>query len=178
MFNAHARDFGCHRQQVIGERGRRQLTICVVAKFFEKGAADSLRHPAMNLAFHNHRVNQVAAVIDRDVVEHLDEPGCRIHFHLGNVGTIGIGDLHRRPIAGDDFKTRLHAIRHAGDVRVGDLCEFANRERTRRNSGDLGLAVAELNVLFARFEQVGRQLGQLGLHFPGRSQGRAPANGS
>src|SRR5947209_4018448 len=81
-------------QKVIGEGGGQRLAGGVVAHPFSEGGADAVHDGAVHLAFHHHRVDHTAAVVDYHVAHEPDLPGLDVDFHLDHVCTIGI--RHRR----------------------------------------------------------------------------------
>ena len=56
-------------RQVVGERRGERLAVRVERHFLKQRGADTLRGAADNLAIHDHRVQQHAAVLDDDVVQ-------------------------------------------------------------------------------------------------------------
>ena len=65
----HLGDVG---HQEVHERGVLQLPVLVVRHPLVERAADALRHPAVDLPLDDHRVDEVAAVVDDGVLEDRD----------------------------------------------------------------------------------------------------------
>ena len=79
-------------RQVVGARhavvhvGRRdQLSGIVVMRVLEKRLTDTLGNAAVNLAFDDHRVDQVPEIVTAGPVDKLDNAGCRVDFDFGDV---------------------------------------------------------------------------------------------
>ena len=57
--------------------------------------ADALDKAAMQLAFHQQRIDDGAEIVDRGVFHHLDDAGLRIDLDLGDMAAIGKCGRHR-----------------------------------------------------------------------------------
>ena len=59
----------------IVEHGRRQrLALRIERHRFQQAGSNSLRRASLHLAIDDHRIDELAAVLDDDVVEDLDQP--------------------------------------------------------------------------------------------------------
>ena len=103
------RHFGRTRQQIVRKRRRQRLTGRIERHFLVQRGADTLGQAAIDLAVHDHRIDQNAAVFNDDVVENLD------------VAEIGIDgdDRGMRGIAeGAGIALRLVARRYFEPARI------------------------------------------------------------
>src|SRR5207248_8162920 len=62
-----------------------QRSVGAIGDLFVEGLRDALRQPAMDLAFDQQRVEDAAAVIDRDVALQRDRARLRVDFDDGHV---------------------------------------------------------------------------------------------
>ena len=65
------------RQRVVHQRAGEELTGGVVDHLLEESVADAVRHAAVDLALDDDRVDHGAAVVHRDVAEHVERRRCR-----------------------------------------------------------------------------------------------------
>ncbi len=77
--------FGCGRQQVVHEARRHESSVLVVDEPLEQGAADALRDPALDLPVDDHRVHDLAAVLDHHVSQQMYCARGRVEFHVRGV---------------------------------------------------------------------------------------------
>src|SRR5450759_3978227 len=100
----------------------------------------------MELARHDHRVDDVAAVIDRACL--------RVNLDHANVGPERPDEVRRIEI-GDGFESLLHARRQLAVSGKGNLTE---RLGLVGRAFDMKLAVVENDVLLSRLEKMRRDL--------------------
>ena len=84
----HLGDVG---HQEVHERGVEQLARLVVGHPLVERAADALRDAAVDLALDDHRVDQVAAVVDDGVLQDLDLRRVRVGLDDHGVHAVGEG---------------------------------------------------------------------------------------
>ena len=72
VIDARRRHLGRTRQQIIGEGRGQRLAGRVERHLLVQRGADALREAAADLAVDDHRIDQLAAVLDDDVVEDFD----------------------------------------------------------------------------------------------------------
>ena len=112
------------RQRVVVERAGQQLAVVVVVQLFPERLADALRQPAVDLAGDQHRADDVAAVVDRDVAEQLDLARLREDLDHRDVGAEGEGLVGRfeevgRLQPGVDVVRQAAAVGGFGDLGQG-----------------------------------------------------------
>ena len=74
------------RHRVVHERAGQQLARClVVDAALEHRLADALREAAVHLALDDHRIDDVAEVVDRDEALDLACAGVRVDLDLADV---------------------------------------------------------------------------------------------
>src|SRR5207244_2492747 len=144
-----------------GERGidqgsRLQLPwFLVVDHLLDERLADALRHAAVNLPLDDRRVDDVSAVINRNIFLNLDRTSLGIDLDHADVGTEGPDEIWRIEV-GHRFQPLLHALRQASAVcRESDLAECLGLVRAPL---DMELALVENNVLLGCLEDVRGQL--------------------
>ncbi len=128
----------------------------------------------MDLTFHNHRIDDAPDIIDCRHANHLCGAGIRIDFHLANMASAWIGEVHRI-IEGVFFQTGLQ--RFMGIV-VGHIggqghCAEINFLIRARNSE---FAILEFNILGGGFHQMGSDLAGLVHNLAQRFHDGFPAN--
>ena len=137
--DSHAREVGRRRDHVVDERPREDLPALVVDGLLEQRLRDRLRDPAVHLALDDHRVDDVAAVVDRRVA--LDRRPCPV------VGVdLDLGDVRaerEREVGRVEERRRLEVRLDAGGHRVarpGGEGELLDRLRALGRALDLPLA--------------------------------------
>ena len=120
-----------------------------------------MRCAAGELSFHDHRIDDPAAVVDHDIAQNTHAAGLDIHLHLDGVASPAIGKRVRQE-ALHAFEPGLELARHriAGNARHG-FGDFAQRQPAPRRAGDLDPPVAQLEVAHAHLQQVGGDLERL-----------------
>src|SRR6516165_1415982 len=73
--------------------GRDRLTGLVISHPFKNCIADAVGDPAMNLAFHDHRIDAAASVLHGDITQELHATGLDVDFDLDGMAGIRIGKL-------------------------------------------------------------------------------------
>ena len=133
-----------------------------------------MRHPALDLAIDDQRVDQPTAVMHNQIFQQPDRAGFRVDLKLDAVRTIGIGRrfglevFHR-------LKPRIYSpgqrIARRPGHRMGDL---GQRNRHFLDSLDPRKATGKLKVLLGRLQNVGGDLKRLFAHpFRGQMDRRA-----
>ena len=79
------------RHQVIHEGSGQELCLLVVDHLLQEPAADALRDAAVDLALHDHRVDEGPAVVGHQVAEELHRAGAGVHVHHRDVGGARVG---------------------------------------------------------------------------------------
>ena len=135
------------RRAVVHQAAGDQLAgFFVVQQVFAQRLADALHRAAVKLAAHDHRIDDTADIVDRGIGQHLDVPGLRIHFHLGDVAAIGPGG----------------ARDGVGRFQVDALRWLPAREREQVNfdiSADhVERGVGKLQIISGDFERFGGEL--------------------
>ena len=90
-------------RQVVGARhgvvhvgaGQQLAALLVVDRILEQRLADALGDAAMDLALDDHRVDDVAEIVDRDEVHDLDDAGVGIDLDLADMRAGRIGEVRR-----------------------------------------------------------------------------------
>src|SRR5262249_27590093 len=73
------------RHAVVHQRSRHQLTVLIVDRAFQKGLPNSLRDAAVHLAFHDHRIDYGAEVIDCGPVDNFGSASVAVYFDFTDV---------------------------------------------------------------------------------------------
>ena len=79
MIEARLGDFSRSRQQVIGECRGQRLAVGVERHLLIQRGANALRKATIDLAIDHHRIDELAAVLDDDVVQNFDIAEFGIH---------------------------------------------------------------------------------------------------
>ena len=157
------RELGRARDRVVGERRRERVAVVVVDDLLPQRLRDARRDPAVLLAVDEQRVEDAAAVVDRDVAERLDPPGlaCRPRppRRARRTGTSRPPARSRARTASGDRRRRWpwsassahveRLARHAGDAEaavVADARCRRARPRAARPRGCLRLLDARAST--------------------------------
>ncbi len=108
MLHPRRGHLGRTREEIVGKGRGERLTRGVEVHFFVERGADALSETAIDLAVHHHRIDELAAILDDDVVEDLDVPGLGIDGDSGDMGGVAEG---ARVAAGLIADRRLEAAR-------------------------------------------------------------------
>src|SRR5258708_361948 len=153
------REFVHGRDEVVGQRAGLHLTgLVVVNHLFVKGLRDALRDAAVDLSSHDHRVDDVAAVVDGDVPLEVHRARLRVNFDDGDVRA-------ERPdkvawvVVGDGLQAVLHALGKSRAERCE--CDLTHRLALVGAALDVELALVENDIFFGRLEEMGRELFRL-----------------
>ena len=114
--------------------------------------ADALRHTALNLAVHDGRVDDRAAVLHHDVAQQRDVAGFDVHLDRGHVRGVGVRD-GRRLVRDGDVERGVFVGRQAAGVDDDPGGQLADGDDPHRAFGPPYPAFGQLQVL-------GRDLGQ------------------
>ena len=71
------------------------MAFLVVDGLLPEGLADALDDAAVDLTFDDQRVDLVAAIVNRRIVDQADLPGGLVDFDDGDVAAEGEGEVHR-----------------------------------------------------------------------------------
>jgi hypothetical protein len=155
----HRVERAAERRQIIGaghriihERAGEELSArIVVDPGFEQRLPYALRDAALDLTLDQHRLQNVAAIVDRVIGGELDEASVGVDLDLGDMATIGEGRRHIGgspcvEILGDDALIREFGG-PSGDIEERQLAVGA---------GDREDAVAIDDIRFRGFEEVCR----------------------
>src|SRR5947209_9084355 len=164
----------CFGQSIVHQRAGHELAIFVVDQFFPHGLAQPLGNAALDLSVHQQRIDDVAAVVDGNVLVDLYFTGFRVHFNRANVTAEGEGEVGRlEEVSG------LHAgLKAGGNVAggVGGHHEFTERNGLLAALGAQA-AAADGDIGSFRTEQVRGQRGHLGLELLGSQVSSGAADG-
>src|SRR5262245_52917255 len=113
----------------------------------------------MDLAFEGGRVDDGADIVDNNVVEDFDRAGVTVDLQFAVIATIGEGVTGRLESPGLVEAAFDLAWQPAGlERRAGDVLEAHRTVGT----GDGELAIAEIEIRWCDFEQVGSDFFALG----------------
>ena len=104
-----------------------QVAVGVVDGLLEQRLGEALDDAAVDLALDDERVDLVAAVVDRDVLQHVDAAGLLVDLDDADVGAERPREVGR--VVGDlGLEVRLHAV---GQVVGGERLERDRGQRHR-----------------------------------------------
>ena len=118
------RNVGGGREQVVQERRSERVAVVVVHEVLVQRAADSLRHPARDLPFDDHRVDHHTTVFAHDVAQDRYHTGRAIDLDGARVARVRPRErrsLERR----GRFEPGLHALGQACSLQVRDASDLA-----------------------------------------------------
>ena len=84
MRQIYIRNFFGRRQMIVHKRRAKQPAVFVVTQFLVKRGADPLHHRSLVLCVDDLRIDHVAAVMNRAVLDDLDESRFDVHVHHGD----------------------------------------------------------------------------------------------
>ena len=85
------------RHAIVHEARRQELAVVVVMRAFEQRLTHALGDAAVNLALDDHRIDQLAEVVDRGPPVDRHDAGLRIDFELADVNARREGEVGRVP---------------------------------------------------------------------------------
>src|SRR5262249_62265148 len=132
-------------------RGVQKLAGIIEDKLLVKCIANSLRDSAMNLALHNHRVDDGAAVMHDDVSLYLDHHRFWIDLDDDGVSSTCSRAAFRTEIAGC-FQSGLTPGLHGTAKRIGFFGELAESNRMHPHASDGNSSIRDFQVAFCTFE--------------------------
>ncbi len=107
----HQRNVLGTRQRVVHERASDGLAATVIADAFHQRLADALGYAAMQLAGHQHRIDDRAKIIDAGITHDLHNACVGIDLDFGDMAAIGEGRWYG--LGGMvDVERGRHALRH------------------------------------------------------------------
>src|SRR6185503_14150366 len=144
--------WGLHRRgdQVVHEASAVHVALLVVLDLLQQRRRQSLGETAVDLALDDHRVDDVATVVDRNEAAHLYLASAFVDVDDGDVAAKGEGEI-RRIVVVRGLETRFHSLRMIGVRGEGDLL---NRLRSIGRAADVELSRLPFQILFACLEQV------------------------
>ena len=163
------------RQRVVHQRAGEQLPrLRVVAAALEHRLPQPLRQAAMHLACDDHRIHEVAEVVDRG--EALERRAARlgVHLHLADVAARRIREVGR-VVERALVEARLQLVERVVVRHVGGERHLPERHLLV-GARHLELAVLEHDVGVGRFHQVRRDLLALRDHLVDRLHDRGAAH--
>ena len=151
--------------RVIHVRAAQQLPGFVVDAVFQQRLADALRQAAVNLAFDDHGVHDVAKIVHGNELLDVDDAGFGIDLHFADMRPGRIGEV-RRIVEGFFGKPRLQVWRIVGR----DVGRERHLAKGKRLIGvrDFETAFVEGHLILAGFQHVGGDLLALGDDLVGR----------
>src|SRR6476619_362272 len=130
---------GC-REEIVHERPGEVVAVLVVGDRLVQRRREAHREPAVKLPVDDHRVDDVAAVVDRDEAADVDLAGALVDVDDADVAAEREGEV-RRIVVVDRLETRLHP---GGMVRVGRERDLLDRLEALGRALDAPLAVRPL----------------------------------
>src|SRR6185369_2212418 len=168
------RRFDSRRQQVIHKTTLQDITAFVVLNLLVKRWSKPHRQSTVNLTFDNHRVGNVAAVVDRNEATHFHFACAFIDIDDTDVAAEWIRQI-RRIVIIDGFESGFRSGRMIGVSRKRDLL---NRLRAIGRSLDEEFARLPVEIFFVRLEQVRCDLTRLVFDLSTRDRTRGCGHGS
>src|SRR5512133_2947116 len=80
---------------VVHERASEAVTALIEGDDFHQRHTDTVGETAVDLPFHDHRVDAGPTVVNRDETPHLHDTGGRVHVDYADVSPVGIGEVRR-----------------------------------------------------------------------------------
>ena len=151
--------------RVVHVRAAQQLPGFVVDAVFQQRLADALRQAAVDLAFDDHGVHDVAEIVHGNELLDVDDAGFRIDLHFADMRPGRIGEV-RRIVEGFFREPRLQVWRIVGRD-VGGERHLAKGKRLI-GVRDFETAFVEGHLILAGFQHVGGDLLALGDDLVGR----------
>src|SRR5574340_419659 len=148
-------DFGRHigglREEIIHEGGRQQLAGFVVVDFFIEGVADAHLDAAVNLSFHDHRVDGGAAVMHHHQPFDLGFHGFSVHIQNHGHAACAGGAV-RRPVVSHGFQAGFRAGREGAAHWVSPAGQIAKRHALVRDVGHADKPSGQFQLIFRRLQ--------------------------
>src|SRR4030095_7241844 len=88
----------CGGERIANERAGPQLTVLVEDGFLDHRLANTLRQAAVNLSFHDQRVDQMTVIVDGDELQEVGLTSLAIDLEHGDVATERVGVVRRLEI--------------------------------------------------------------------------------
>src|SRR6218665_1576398 len=149
------------RHRVVHEAAGEQLAgLAVVDAVFHQRLPYALRHPAMHLAFDDHRVDDGAEVVDRSEPVHPRGAGGGVDLDLADVGAGGEGEVGRVVERGF-VQARFELVERVVVRHVGGQRHLGERDFLVR-AAHAELTIGEVDVGVAGFHQVRSDFFRLG----------------
>ena len=168
-----ARRFPRGRDQVVHVVGPDAVALGVERDELHAGHGEGLGEAAHDLPLDDHRVDPHPAVVHRDHVQHVPDPGFGVDLDGDDVAGERPGEVGR-VVVGVVLQARLHAVRH---VAVGGHRAFLDGHAPVRGAAHVEPAQLPLDVLLGHLQQVRGQLAGLGADLPADHGDRGAGHG-
>ena len=142
-----------HRNEVVGERAVHELARLAVAAFLEQRRAQSLHDAAAELLVHQHRIDDPAAILDDEMLQHLDEAGLDVDLQRTALDAVGEGEriaLWREMMAHGELG--LRARRQRVGAEIGDARDLGDRHPLVSRAGVDDLAIDDVECRWLLLE--------------------------
>src|SRR5438128_12314059 len=153
-------------QQVVNEASAANVADLVVRDLYEERGRQSHRETAVDLALHDHRVDDVAAVVDRDEPADLHFAGARVDVDHADVAAERIGEV-RWIVVADRLEPGLHALRM---IRVRGEGDVLDGLRLPRRALDRELPGLPHQIVVGHLQQIRGDLPRLVTHLARRDR--------
>src|SRR3954451_15279643 len=147
------------RDEVVHERPGHVVAELVVGDLFVERRREAHVQAAVDLTVDDHRVDDVAAVVDRHETTYVDLARALVDVDDTDVASEREGQV-RRIVVVDCLEPHLHPLR---EVRVGREGDLLDRLEPVGRALDAELAGLPFEIVLGRLEQVGGELACLGL---------------
>ena len=149
MMQLDGRDFPQGGRQIIGQRRGEDVAGLVVNDLLQQRIADALRHPAVDLAVDDHRIDQPAGVLRDQEFLDFNPPGFDVDFDDRRMARIG--ERARRVVGRGLHDARLDLAVEPVDLMVGGARQGADRQQTI-GAGHARVPGLQHDVLGRRFQ--------------------------
>src|SRR5262249_51939519 len=124
--------------------------------------ADAVGDAAVNLTVDNHRIDQPAGILNRDVAENAHASGFGVDLYLGHMASVRVCELVDTK-CGAGFEARLDIFRKriAGRT-LKDACQVAKLHRKLRRADNAHSAIGDFEVLLGGLKLMARELTRFG----------------
>src|SRR5580704_18131871 len=144
-------DVSRNRQRVIHQRAAQQLTVGVVDDRLAEDAAQTLRRAAHDLAFDQHRIDDVAAIVGDRVIRDLDPAGLAVDLDDRDMHRIAPSHGRRLPVKSFlEPGIAARAIRASVTVVPGTPTTPTPPSRSSRSAGAHSSRLAAVENTFSR----------------------------
>ena len=159
--------------EVIHEAAALNIADLIVVDLFVHRRSEPHGQPAVDLAFDNHRIDDIAAIVHRHEAPDLDLPGSLVEIDHANVTAEGVGQI-RWIVIRHGFETGFHPL---GVIGVSRKSDFLDRLGLGRIASHEELTRLPLEIRFVGLEEVGGDFLGLVQNLPGGHGGRGSCRG-